>query len=223
MMHSILQYPILSIILFLLLQKSYCLFSIHNILIFINLKYKKTAMKKIIYLLLLINYLNTAAQNKTVSKAAIYDIKIEGIDGKMIDLNAYKGKKILFVNVASECGFTKQYDGLQELYTTYKDKLVVIGLPCNQFGGQEPGAAPEIESFCRLNFGVDFPLTTKVKVKGKGQHELYEWLTTKAKNGKKNSSVKWNFQKYLIDENGVFVDVFYSMTKPMSKKITNLI
>jgi glutathione peroxidase len=180
-------------------------------------------MKKIIYLLLLINYLNTAAQNIIVSKAVIYDIKIEGINGKMIDLNAYKGKKILFVNVASECGFTKQYDGLQELYTTYKDKLVVIGLPCNQFGGQEPGAAAEIESFCRLNFGVDFPLTTKVKVKGKGQHELYEWLTTKAKNGKKNSSVKWNFQKYLIDENGVFVDVFYSMTKPMSKKITNLI
>ena len=173
--------------------------------------------------MLLINYLNTAAQNIIVSKAVIYDIKIEGINGKMIDLNAYKGKKILFVNVASECGFTKQYDGLQELYTTYKDKLVVIGLPCNQFGGQEPGAAAEIESFCRLNFGVDFPLTTKVKVKGKGQHELYEWLTTKAKNGKKNSSVKWNFQKYLIDENGVFVDVFYSMTKPMSKKITNLI
>ena len=180
-------------------------------------------MKKIMYLLLLINYLNTAAQNKTVSKAAIYDIKIEGIDGKMIDLNAYKGKKILFVNVASECGFTKQYDGLQELYTTYKDKLVVIGLPCNQFGGQEPRAAAEIESFCRFNFGVDFPLTTKVKVKGKGQHELYEWLTTKAKNGKKNSSVKWNFQKYLIDENGLFIDVFYSMTKPMSKKITKLI
>ena len=150
--------------------------------------------------MLLINYLNTAAQNIIVSKAVIYDIKIEGINGKMIDLNAY-----------------------QELYTTYKDKLVVIGLPCNQFGGQEPGAAAEIESFCRLNFGVDFPLTTKVKVKGKGQHELYEWLTTKAKNGKKNSSVKWNFQKYLIDENGVFVDVFYSMTKPMSKKITNLI
>ena len=173
--------------------------------------------------MLLINYLNTAAQNIIVSKAAIYDIKIEGIDGKMIDLNAYKGKKILFVNVASECGFTKQYDGLQELYTTYKDKLVVIGLPCNQFGGQEPGAAAEIESFCRFNFGVDFPLTTKVKVKGKGQHELYEWLTTKAKNGKKNSSVKWNFQKYLIDENGLFMDVFYSMTKPMSKKIIQLI
>ena len=180
-------------------------------------------MKKMIYLFLLFNYLNTAAQNKTAAKASIYDIKIEGIDGKTIDLNAYKGKKILFVNVASECGFTKQYDGLQQLYSTYKDKLVVIGLPCNQFGGQEPGVAAEIQTFCRLNFGVNFPLTTKIKVKGKGQHELYQWLTKKTKNGKKNSSVKWNFQKYLIDENGVFLDVFYPMTKPMSKKIITLI
>jgi glutathione peroxidase len=180
-------------------------------------------LKKIIYLFLLINYINTAAQSKTVVKESIYDIKIEGIDGEIIDLNKYKGKKILFVNVASECGFTKQYDGLQELYSTYKDKLVVIGLPCNQFGDQEPGAAAEIQTFCRLNFGVDFPLTTKIKVKGKGQHKLYQWLTTKTKNGKKNSSVKWNFQKYLIDENGMFLDVFYSMTKPMSKKIIKLI
>jgi glutathione peroxidase len=180
-------------------------------------------MKKITYLFLLLNYLNTSAQTPSNSKESLYDIKIEGIDGKIIDLKKYKGKKILFVNVASECGFTKQYDGLQELYSTYKDKLVVIGLPCNQFGGQEPGAAEEIQTFCRLNFGVDFPLTTKIKVKGKGQHALYEWLTTKAKNGKKNSSVKWNFQKYLIDENGIFLDVFYSMTKPMSKKIIKLI
>jgi glutathione peroxidase len=180
-------------------------------------------MKKITYLFLLLNYLNTSAQTPSNSKESLYDIKIEGIDGKIIDLKKYKGKKILFVNVASECGFTKQYEVLQELYSTYNDKLVVIGLPCNQFGGQEPGAAEEIQTFCRLNFGVDFPLTTKIKVKGKGQHALYEWLTTKAKNGKKNSSVKWNFQKYLIDENGMFLDVFYSMTKPMSKKIIKLI
>ncbi|MFT6842666.1 MAG: glutathione peroxidase, partial [Psychroserpens sp.] len=97
-------------------------------------------MKKIIYLFLLINSINIAAQSKSAPKESIYDIKIEGIDGKIIDLKKYKGKKILFVNVASECGFTKQYDGLQELYSTYKNKLVVIGLPCNQFGGQEPGA-----------------------------------------------------------------------------------
>ena len=114
-------------------------------------------MKKIIFLFLLFNYLNTNAQSTATS---IYDIEIEGIDGENIDLNIYKGKKILFVNVASECGFTKQYDGLQELYSTYKDKLVVIGLPCNQFGGQEPGVEAEIVTFCRLNFGVDFPLTS---------------------------------------------------------------
>jgi glutathione peroxidase len=180
-------------------------------------------MKKITWIFLLLSHLNSAAQSKTATVASLYDIKIEGIDGKIIDLNAYKGKKILFVNVASECGFTKQYEGLQELYTTYKNKLVVIGLPCNQFGGQEPGLAFEIKEFCRLNFGVDFPLTSKVKVRGKEQHKLYQWLTNKAKNGKKNSSVKWNFQKYLIDEKGMLLDVFYSMTKPMSKKITTLI
>ena len=181
---------------------------------------KPDTMKKIICLFLLFNYLNTNAQSTATS---IYDIEIEGIDGENIDLNIYKGKKILFVNVASECGFTKQYDGLQELYSTYKDKLVVIGLPCNQFGGQEPGVEAEIVTFCRLNFGVDFPLTSKIKVKGSDQHKLYKWLTTKAKNGKRNSSVKWNFQKYLIDEKGRLIDVFYSMTKPMSKKITKLI
>jgi glutathione peroxidase len=134
------------------------------------------------------------SQTKKTSKESLYDIKIEGIDGKIIDLNLYKGKKILFVNVASECGFTNQYKGLQELYSKYKEKLVVIGLPCNQFNGQEPGS-----------------------------HRLYQWLTMKVKNGKKNSSVKWNFQKYLINEKGQLIDVFYSFTKPMSKKITKLI
>jgi glutathione peroxidase len=109
---------------------------------------------------------------------------------------------------------------LQELYETYKEKLVVIGLPCNQFGGQEPGTETEIQSFCRLNFGVEFPMTEKVDVKGDKQHPIYQWLTSKDKNGVKSSSVKWNFQKYLVDENGNFIDVFYSMTKPMSKKIT---
>ena len=158
-----------------------------------------------------------------VTSSALYDIEIEGIDGEIIDLNAYKGKKILFVNVASECGFTNQYEGLQELYTTYKENLVVIGLPCNQFRGQEPGTAAEIQTFCCLNYGVDFPMSVKISVKGDAQHPLYQWLTKKEKNGKKNSSVKWNFQKYLIDEDGALMDVFYSMTKPMSKKITKLL
>lgn len=154
---------------------------------------------------------------------SLYDIKVEGINGENLDLSQFKGKKILFVNVASKCGFTKQYEGLQELYAANKDKLVVIGLPCNQFGGQEPGTTQEIKSFCSLNFGVDFPMTEKVDVKGNNQHPLYQWLTQKEKNGKMSSSVKWNFQKYLIDEEGRFIDVFYSMTKPTSNKITKLI
>ena len=177
-------------------------------------------MKKTLLLLFLCTCFSSFSQ---VNSSALYDIEIEGIDGGIIDLNLYKGKKILFVNVASECGFTNQYEGLQELYTTYKENLVVIGLPCNQFRGQEPGTAAEIQTFCRLNYGVDFPMSVKIAVKGDAQHPLYQWLTKKEKNGKKNSSVKWNFQKYLIDENGALMDVFYSITKPMSKKITKLL
>ena len=178
-------------------------------------------MLKLFTILLYVISINSSEY--TAPKESLYDIKITGIDGKTIDLHQYKGKKILFVNVASKCGFTNQYEGLQELYTTYKDKLIVIGVPCNQFRGQEPGTEAEIETFCRLNYGVDFPLTSKIEVKGKNQHKLYQWLTMKVKNGKKNSSVKWNFQKYLIDEKGELIDVFYSLTRPMSKKITKLI
>jgi glutathione peroxidase len=178
-------------------------------------------MLKLVTILLYVISINSSEY--TVPKESLYDIKITGIDGKTIDLHQYKGKKILFVNVASKCGFTYQYEGLQELYTTYKDKLIVIGVPCNQFRGQEPGTESEIKTFCRLNYGVDFPLTSKIEVKGKNQHKLYQWLTMKVKNGKKNSSVKWNFQKYLIDEKGELIDVFYSLTRPMSKKITKLI
>jgi glutathione peroxidase len=152
--------------------------------------------------------------------SSLYDIKINSLSGEPIDLADFKGKKILFVNVASECGFTPQYAELQELYDDYKDKLVVIGLPCNQFGEQEPGDAKEIETFCQQNYGVTFLMTEKIEVKGDGQHPLYQWLTEKDKNGVDNSSVKWNFQKYLVDENGSYIDVFYSITKPMSSKIT---
>ncbi|NQW37430.1 MAG: glutathione peroxidase [Flavobacteriales bacterium] len=153
------------------------------------------------------------------STASIYDISIKSLSGENIDLAKFKGKKILFVNTASECGFTKQYADLQKLHETYKDKLVVIGVPCNQFGGQEPGNATQIQSFCKVNYGVTFLMTEKVDVKGDKQHPLYAWLTKKELNGVKNSSVKWNFQKYLIDENGNFLDYFYSITKPMSSKI----
>lgn len=150
----------------------------------------------------------------------LYAIKINSLQGKAIDLSAYKGKKILFVNVASKCGFTPQYRELQELADTYKDQLIVIGVPCNQFGAQEPGTAKDIEEFCQVNYGVSFLITEKIDVKGANQHPLYEWLTSKRLNGKQNSTVKWNFQKYLIDEHGEFLDYFYSITKPTNSRIT---
>ena len=127
----------------------------------------------------------------------------------------------MFVNVASKCGFTPQYEDLEKLYDQFGEQLVVIGVPSNQFGGQEPGSPLEIQEFCSLNYGVSFPLTEKVEVKGNEQHELYAWLTDKTYNNKKSSTVKWNFQKYLVDENGNLIDFFYSTTNPMSKKITN--
>jgi len=151
---------------------------------------------------------------------SIYDISINSIDNKPINLSDYKGKKILFVNVASECGFTPQYEDLEKLYETYKDKLMIIGVPCNQFGEQEPGTAKEIQTFCQVNYGVTFLITEKVDVKGDNQHPLYKWLTDKDLNGKTSSSVKWNFQKYLVDETGHLIDYWYSITKPLSDKIT---
>ncbi|EMQ95019.1 Glutathione peroxidase [Xanthomarina gelatinilytica] len=154
------------------------------------------------------------------ASASLYDISINSLTGEPIDLSSFKGKKILIVNTASECGFTGQYEGLQELYNTYKDKLVVIGVPCNQFGGQEPGTATEIQSFCKQNYGVTFLMTEKVDVKGENQHPLYKWLTSKELNGVSSSSVKWNFQKYLIDEKGNLIDYYYSITSPTSTKIT---
>lgn len=153
-------------------------------------------------------------------KESIYDIPINSLKGQPISLSEFEGKKILFVNVASECGFTKQYKDLQALSDKFQDQLVVIGCPCNQFGKQEPGDASQIQEFCELNFGVKFLLTEKIDVKGSKQHPLYKWLTTKQLNNKKSSSVKWNFQKYLIDEKGNLIDYYFSITKPLSSKIT---
>ena len=149
-----------------------------------------------------------------------YDIKIDSLQGKPINLSTYKNKYILFVNVASKCGFTPQYKDLQILSDTYKENLVVIGVPCNQFGKQEPGNSDEIEEFCQVNYGVSFLITEKIDVKGDNQHPLYTWLTSKKLNGKKSSSVKWNFQKYIIDKEGKLIDYYFSITKPLSSKIT---
>lgn len=168
----------------------------------------------------MLNLFKKPNSEKNEPENSIYEIQINSLSQKAIDLNAFKGKHILFVNVASKCGFTTQYKGLQKLHDNHKDKLVVIGIPCNQFGYQEPGDAKEIEAFCELNYGVTFLITEKVDVKGKNTHPLYQWLTKKAMNGKNNSSVKWNFQKYLVDENGKLIDYYFSSTHPTSSKIT---
>lgn len=156
-------------------------------------------------------------------KMDLYTIGISSLEGEDVNFKSFEGKKILFVNVASKCGFTPQYKGLQELHSKYKEKLVVIGVPCNQFGGQEPGTSEEIQSFCEKNYGVDFLITEKIKVKGPEQHPLYQFLTKKENNGKQSSSVKWNFHKYLVDEKGNLVKSFSSMTKPLSTDITGLL
>ncbi len=178
------------------------------------------ALKLVILSVLFLVSIQSNSQIKNNQTMSLYNIEINSLDGSPINLNDYKGKHILFVNVASECGFTGQYEDLQKLYDTYQDKLMVIGVPCNQFGGQEPGTSDQIQSFCSKNYGVTFLMTEKIDVKGDGQHPLYKWLTNKDLNGIKSTSVKWNFQKYLIDGNGDFVDYFYSITKPLSSKIT---
>ena len=165
----------------------------------------------------------TSSKNLMTTHSSIYETAINALDGTPIDLSSFKGKHLLFVNVASECGFTNQYRDLQKLSDTYPDELVVIGSPCNQFGKQEPGDASQIQTFCERNFGVTFLLTEKVDVKGSKQHPLYKWLTNKDLNGRKNSNVKWNFQKYLVNKEGKLIDYYFSFTKPTSSKITKYI
>lgn len=152
---------------------------------------------------------------------SLYNIKINSLQGKPIQLSDFENKYILFVNVASKCGFTPQYEDLEKLHKEHKDNLVVIGVPCNQFGKQEPGNASEIQEFCEMNYGVSFLMTEKIDVKGENQHPLYAWLTSKSLNGNKSSSVKWNFQKYLVDKNGELIDYYFSITSPTSSKIVN--
>ena len=149
-----------------------------------------------------------------------YNIEINSLRNSPILLSNFKGKYILFVNVASKCGFTPQYKELEEMHKKHSDNLVIIGVPCNQFGKQEPGNNEEIEEFCKVNYGVSFLITEKIDVKGTNQHPLYTWLTTRELNNKKSSSVKWNFQKYLISPDGKLIDYYFSITKPMSSKIT---
>ena len=154
---------------------------------------------------------------------SIYDISITSLEGKTVNLSDFKGKKILFVNVASKCGFTSQYKQLQELSEKYGSKVEVIGIPCNQFGNQEPGSGTEIKEFCTKNYGVSFLMAEKCDVTGTSQHPLYKWLTNKSENGVEDSSVGWNFQKYLVDESGKLIKVFKSGVNPMDESITSLL
>ncbi|MDR6458295.1 glutathione peroxidase [Chryseobacterium vietnamense] len=187
-------------------------------------------MKKIFLLLLsFIAFLQSCTNQKSeISKAkttelmgkTIYDFKVEGLDGKEINFADFKGKKILIVNTASECGFTPQYADLEKVYEQYKDKLVVIGFPANNFGGQEPGNNTEIGAFCQKNYGVTFPMAAKVSVKGDDTAPIFKYLTEQELNGVKNTSILWNFTKFLVDENGKLIDSFVSTTKPTDQAIT---
>lgn len=151
---------------------------------------------------------------------SIYQFRVEGIDGSEINFEDFKGKKILVVNVASKCGYTFQYQQLQELHAEFNDKIQIIGFPSNDFGAQEPGTNAEITTFCTLNYGVSFPLAAKVRIK---ESPIYQWLTSKVLNGIADSEVAWNFQKYLIDEKGHLVTNYPSSTSPIDEKILDWI
>ena len=159
-------------------------------------------------------------RTKSVS---IYQIGINALQGGRLDLQAFKGKKMLLVNTASECGHTPQYKQLQELHETFGNRLAVIGIPSNDFGGQEPGTAEQIEQFCQSRYGVTFPLTEKMKILEPDRHPLYNFLTRKELNGFTGSEVKWNFQKYLLDEKGDLIGVFKHTTDPLSEEILSLL
>jgi glutathione peroxidase len=163
---------------------------------------------------------NLKAQTMTADKNSVYQFSVTALDGSKINLGDYKGKKILIVNTASQCGYTPQYEGLEKLYEQYKDKLVIVGFPANNFGSQEPGTNSEIGAFCKKNYGVTFPMAAKISVKGDDTAPIYQWLTHKDKNGVLDAEIKWNFNKFLLDENGHVIAKFDSDVTPMSKEIT---
>lgn len=153
----------------------------------------------------------------------IYSFKVEGLTGDTIDFSQFKGKKILVVNTASKCGLTPQYEGLEQLHKEFKDKLVIIGFPSNDFLSQEPGSNSEIGEFCQKNYGVTFLMAAKIAVKGAEQAPIYKWLTTKSENGVMDSEVGWNFQKYLLNEHGQLIGYFSPKTDPQAPEIIEAI
>jgi len=178
-------------------------------------------MKKTVFIMSAI-LITTLSFSQT--KKSFYDFKVKDIDGKDVDLHKYKGKKVLVVNVASECGFTPQYKELEELYKSYKDSgLVILGFPCNDFGGQEPGSPDDIKSFCSKNYGVTFPIMEKVAVKGKAVYPLYSWLQRQAENGVQDNDVRWNFNKFMVSEEGAWSGYLPSRVKPNDKIVIDWI
>ena len=159
-------------------------------------------------------------QNTTIhmNDKSIYDIKINALDGSTLNLEKFKGQKLIIINVASECGYTGQYAQMQELYEANKDQVTILGVPCNDFGGQEPGSAEEIATFCSTKYRVTFPMTEKVKITSEA-HPLYRWLTTKDLNGVLDSEVKWNFHKFLINEDGTLEASLPSSVTPLDDQI----
>lgn len=163
-----------------------------------------------------------ALMMNATGQESFYDFTVKDVSGEDFDLSTLKGKKVLIVNTASKCGFTPQYEGLENLYRKYGgDNFTIIGFPTNDFAKQEPGTNEEIATFCKSKYDVTFPIMSKITVKGRNMHPLYKWLTSKSLNGIENSKVAWNFQKYMINENGELIGHFASMKKPTSKEIVD--
>jgi glutathione peroxidase len=161
-----------------------------------------------------------AGAGENMTTTSLYDLTAIGLDGEKVPLARYKGKKLMIVNTASECGYTPQYAQLQELHEQFGgDQFAVVGFPCDQFGHQEPGSASDIAAFCQKNYGVTFQMMDKVEVKGAGQHAVYAWLTNKALNGMQNVDVVWNFQKFLVDEGGRWVASIPSAEEPLNATV----
>jgi len=175
------------------------------------------------FLLILLIMINSLAVNAQ-SNPTIYQFKVKDLSGKTFDFASLKGKKILIVNTASKCGYTPQYEQLEAIYNKYKNRnFVIVGFPANNFGSQEPGTNAEIATFCKANYGVTFPMMSKISVKGSDMNEVYQFLTKKAKNGLKDSNVEWNFQKYLVNEKGQLEQVYKSGVQPNDEKIISWI
>ena len=175
-------------------------------------------------LILMATSLFSASESPSESDAlSVHSFTVKTIDGKQVKLREYAGKKLLIVNTASECGYTPQYKDLQELATKYAGKVVVLGFPSNNFGGQEPGSNAEIKTFCTKNYGVTFPMFDKVEVLGDKASPLFKYLSNKSQNGVVDQAPKWNFCKYLIDENGKVIKFFPSSVKPTDSEITSLL